>query len=211
MEFDIHSMKQRAKGLMGTIKPSPWIAGVIFCIMALVYEIVYCVLAYITGNDGMRFLLYWAIAELVYLNLRSSCSLYGLIVAREQESSISDCLAAFKEKPVSYFILGVIKDFCYCIGIMFCFVGFFVPFYLFRFSVYVIKDENVGTFQALGKSAKLLKGHYVELIKLDISNLGWFLVVIFTYGIANFFVKPYLALVYAEFYDYLKAQQELFG
>ena len=40
MEFDIHSMKQRAKGLMGTIKPSPWIAGVIFCIMALVYEIV---------------------------------------------------------------------------------------------------------------------------------------------------------------------------
>jgi len=55
---------------------------------------------------------------------------------------------------------------------------------------------------ALGKSKKLMKGHYAELIKLDVSNMGWFLLMIFTAGI------PYTSIVYAEFYDYLKAQEE---
>ena len=61
---------------------------------------------------------------------------------------------------------------------------------------------------ALGKSKKLMKGHYAELIKLDVSNMGWFLLMIFTAGIAGFYVIPYASIVYAEFYDYLKAQEE---
>ncbi len=75
-------------------------------------------------------------------------------------------------------------------------------------SSYIIKDEDVNVFQALGKSHKLMKGHYIELIKLDISNMGWFLLMIFTVGIIGFYVIPYTSIIYAEFYDYLKAQEE---
>ncbi len=82
------------------------------------------------------------------------------------------------------------------------------PIYWFRFAPYVLRDENIGIFGALAKSKKMLKGHYAELIKLDISNLGWYVLMYFTFGIASFYVKPYTAIVYAEFYDYLKAQAE---
>ena len=75
----------------------------------------------------------------------------------------------------------------------------------------IYDNDDIGVFGAFGKSMKLLKGHYMELIKLDISNLGWFALAFFTSGIACFYVKPYTTLVYAEFYDYLKGQAELFG
>lgn len=150
------------------------------------------------------------IAELVYINIRSSCNYYCLMLAREEKTKISDAFSAFKEKPVQVFFLGIIRDICYLIGMMLLYIGYFVMLYWFRFSVYIIKDEGCNPFKALGKSKKLLKGHYVELIKLDLSNIGWFALMFFTFGLAGFYVKPYTTLVYAEFYDYLKAQNSLY-
>lgn len=210
MEFDIVSMKQRAKDLMRISKSSVWIAGVIFGIFAFAYVIFDLAILGTSGDDTGKILLVMLIAELVYLNIRSSCIFYCLKVTREETTKISDIFAAFKEYPIQTFFLGVIKDVCYIIGLCFLYVGYVLPLYWFRFSVYVIRDEGCNPFKAMGKSMKLLKGHYRELIKLDISNIGWFALMFFTFGFAGFYVKPYTTLVYAEFYDYLKAQNTMF-
>jgi hypothetical protein len=210
MEFDIVSMKQRAKSLMQSTKPSVWLIGLIFGILAFGYAVFDCVVIETSGEDVSKQLLIMLIAELIYLNIRSSCNFYCLKVTREEKTSISDVFAAFKEHPIQTFFLGLIKDICYIIGFICLYVGYLVVLYWFRFSVYVIKDEGCNPFKAMGKSMKLLKGHYRELIKLDISNIGWFALMFFTLGLAAFYVKPYTTLVYAEFYDYLKAQNTLF-
>lgn len=210
MDFDIISMKQRAKDLMRTTKPSIWIVGIVFGVLAFAYVIFDIVVLAALGDDMGKAFLVMLIAELVYLNIRSSCNFYCLMAAREEKTNISDVFAAFKEKPIQVFFLGVIKDTCYLIGMIMVYVGYFLVLYWFRFSVYIIKDEGCNPFEALGKSMKLLKGHYVELIKLDLSNIGWFVLMFFTLGLAGFYVKPYTTLVYAEFYDYLKGQAELF-
>ena len=80
--------------------------------------------------------------------------------------------------------------------------------YFFSINGNTIISQVIVIKVALGKSKKLMKGHYAELIKLDVSNMGWFLLMIFTAGIAGFYVIPYTSIVYAEFYDYLKAQEE---
>ena len=77
--------------------------------------------------------------------------------------------------------------------------------------MFVVKDGENNPFMALRESKRLLKGHYMELIKLDLSNLGWHSLNIITLGVASVYVRPYMAIVYAEFYGYLKAQENLFG
>ena len=206
MEFDIISMKQMAKRLMSHTKPSPFGAG---CIYAF-FDVLYFVLMVLFAENEY----YWAIllaAELLFLNIRSSCRWYGLKVAREENVTVSDSFLAFKEKVFRVWGLGLVKEVCYLIGAACLVFGLFLPLYWFRMSVYILRDEEINPLSALGKSMKLLKGHYKELIKLDVSNLGWFALWIFTGGIAGFYVKPYLSIIYAEFYDYLKAQKEMFG
>ncbi len=211
MDFDIKSMKLRAKELMRGTKPSPWIAGIVFGGLVLIFEIF---LYLVINNEDIEFgrtLIFILLAEFIYLNIRSSCNWYCLKVAREEKTTISDVFSAFKEKQLSVLVFGIIRDISYVIGALLFWVGLIVPLYWFRFGVYIIKDEKCNPFKALTKSKKLLKGHYVELAKLDVSNLGWYALMIFTCGLASFYVKTYTTMVYAEFYDYLKAQNELFG
>jgi len=209
MNFDIHSMKQRAKMLLQTTKPNPQILGLLFTSLIVLYIIGFF---FVMETEKYIFLL---VFELVYMNFRNCSKWYALKVSREEDTHISDIFCAFKEKPVQNILMSLIKDIVYIIAactLFFIFgLGMLIPFYWFRFSAYVIKDENINAFKSLGRSMKLLKGHYMELIKLDISNIGWCILMIFTFGIAGIYVKPYLSIVYAEFYDYLKAQQELIG
>lgn len=212
MDFDLISMKQRAKGIMSGTTPSPLLVGVILGVIAFAYVVVFYVIMAIPDDDSAMWLFYLTIAELVYLNFRTSMHWYCLKVTREETTQLSDAFLAFKRKPVQAFFGGLIKDICFIAGgCLFC-VGWILPLYWFRFATYIIYDnDDVSVFGAFAKSMKLLKGHYMELVKLDISNLGWFALAFFTSGIACFYVKPYTTMVYAEFYDYLKGQAELFG
>ena len=199
-------MKKRAKALMNETSPKPLIIGLIFEIFVIFYVIIYFV-ACVQKSELTIMLLFIAL-ELLFINVRTSFRFYSLKVTREESTQISDAFSGYKEKPIKVFLLGCIRNVLHLIGFCIMGVGFFVPFYMFRMSSYIIKDEDINIFQALGKSKKLMKGHYAELIKLDVSNMGWFLLMIFTAGIAGFYVIPYTSIVYAEFYDYLKAQEE---
>jgi len=202
MNFDIISMKQRAKGLIKSTKPNPKAVCTVFALLALAYGVVLL--------HSISIEKYWImpIAELLYLSFRNSCNFYALKISREEKTSFGDCLSAFKQKPVKIFLLTVIRDILCAVGFCVLFVGIFFPIYWFRFAGYILRDEDIGIFKAMSKSKKMLKGHYVELIKVDVSHLAWYILMLFTLGIASFYVKPYTAIVYAEFYDYLKAQGE---
>lgn len=205
MNFDIISMKQRAKSLMKETKPSPALLGTIFAALLVLYWIS---LIAIMANGKFAYLL---LAELLYLNFRNCLNWYGLKVTRNEKTSAADVFSAFINRPVSAILFGVLRDVMYAIGFMLLYVGAIVPMYCFRFTAYILKDEKINIFSAMKKSMTLMKGHYVELFKLDISNLGWYVLMIFTFGIAGIYVKPYTAIIYAEFYDYLKAQHEMLG
>lgn len=211
MDFDLLSMKLRAKDLMKSTIPSPWIIGVIQGMIAFAYVMgIYFISS--QNIDTYNGIIYYILLEVLYLNFRVSAHWYCLKVSREEKTVVSDAFAAFKKKMFKVFIVSLVKDICLFIGIcLFC-VGFIFPFYWFRFATYVINDyDEIGVFGAFGKSMKLLKGHYIELFKLDLSNLGWFALAFITSGFACFYVKPYTTLLYAEYYDYLKGQNELFG
>lgn len=208
MNFDIKSMKQRAKGFLHTTKPNVLIMGVIFLLFTAIYFVTSFLLM---GYEVKLWYVYVLIMELFHIIIRSSYKLYCLKVVREEQTRIGDIFLAFKENFLNMLLSGIIRDICYIIRFSLCLIGFAFPFYWFRFSVYIMKDDNISIFKAFGKSRKLLKGHYMELVKIDISNLGWYVLFLFTMGIAGIYIKPFTSLVYAEYYEHLKAQNELFG
>lgn len=207
MDFDIVSMKQRAKELIKDKNTKANMFGTIQMILFIAYFIVLCIL--IMNPKEEVFLLGWVILEIVISNFRNCSTLYGLKVSRDEKASMGDMFLAFKEKPVTYILNGIMKEILYLMGLLFFFVGIIFPIYWFRFSAYIIKDEECNFFAALSKSMKLLKGHYAELMKLDISNIVWIVLPFFTMGITEYSYRPLLSIVYAEYYDHLKAQSEM--
>ena len=202
MSFDIKSMKQRANALMASTKPNPKLIGILFACLLFAYFMVFF---YALEIEKYIIIL---IPELVYFNFRNCCNWYAMKVSREETTSYGDGFSAFKQKPAKIILMSLIREILYLVGALVAIVGIVFPVYWFRFAGHIIKDEEIGIFGALVKSKKMLKGHYVELIKLDVSNLGWFALLYSTFGLAGFYVKPYLSIVYAEFYDYIKAQMK---
>lgn len=210
MDFDSKSMKQRAKQLMQTTVPSPWMLGIIFGIFAVIYSFVYWMIM-INVENGIKIIFFIPVVEIIYLIFRNSCYWYCLKVTREEKTVVNDAFLGFKENVVKGFIVALLRDVCIMLGYCVLFVGLFFPFYWYRLALYIVKDNpEMGIFAALRRSRKLLKEHYVELIKLDVSNLGWIILAVVTLGIANIYVKPYLGIVYAEYYDFIKGQENMF-
>lgn len=210
MGFDIQSMKQRAKALMRGTRPRPVGIGIIFAAAFFIYfMVIIYVLAHISSEATCLVLI--ILFDLIYVIFRNSCKWYSLKVTREEKTGVTDAVAVFGKNQLSILLLGFVKEVLLISGFMLCYVGWLIFFFLFRMSEYVVWDENVNPFKAMGKSVRLLKGHYGELLRLDISFLLWTVLNFVTIGAAGVYVKPYKGIVYAEFYEYLKAQQEMMG
>lgn len=88
-------------------------------------------------------------------------------------------------------IPGIVKSFSYAL----------TPF--------IMKDdENIGVFDAITLSKKMMAGQKWRLFKLYFSFIGWGIVCMLTFGIAAFFVVPYLAVAFACFYNDVKENYE---
>ncbi len=207
MGFDVISMKQRAKMLMKTVKPSPLFAGVLIVVLNIVWL---TILGDVSETAAVLalMLLYGVINALLMTSLKWFC----LKVTRGEDTVFSDILIGFKEKQVQVVIVSILKAIVIYIGMFFLFVGAVFPIYWFRFAECIIKDDDsINPFRAMGQSMKLMKGHYSELIKLDLTMIGWWALYIVTFGLAGVYVLPYTSMVYTEFYDYIKGQYEAFN
>lgn len=64
-----------------------------------------------------------------------------------------------------------------------------------------IKDGHYeGVLKAIKASSQLMKGHKFKLFLLDISFIGWFLLIPITFGLITFYVTPYYHTANAVFY-----------
>ena len=209
MNFDIASMKQRAKYLLRNTKPSPLISGMVFALIGFLY--VFISTSFFRKDTFLLWQVFTGVTILLLMFIKVSVQWYCLRVSREEENKIENIFLAFQKKQINVLFLEILKGLLFTLGGFFLFVGALFPFYWFRFSEYILYDDDVSFWTAMKKSKELLKGHYSELIKLDISNLLWLVLPMFSAFIGAYYAMPYTSIVYAEFYEYLKGQKELLG
>lgn len=82
-----------------------------------------------------------------------------------------------------FIIPGIIAAFSYAMA----------PFIL-------LENPGMRPQEALKESKELMRGHKWELFCLSISFIGWSLLSLFTLGIGNFWLNPYMNASYAAFY-----------
>lgn len=79
-------------------------------------------------------------------------------------------------------------------------------------SVYVLYDQlETGHYQGiknvLHESSQLMSGQRFRLFAFYLSYIGWFLLVVITGGLINFWLTPYLNMSLIAFYDDIKSNQ----
>ena len=91
-------------------------------------------------------------------------------------------------------IPGIIKAFSYAM----------TPFIL---------EENpeLGANEAIDRSRAMMKGHKFDLFWLALSFIGWLFLCLFTFGIGNLWLSPYMQTAFASFYEDVKADYEVNG
>ena len=123
------------------------------------------------------------------------------------------------------FLLELVKSILLSLLYMLLIIPGIIFSYKWKFSTYILAEHPEMSFSdAMRASDKMTKGHKWELFVLDLSFIGWYLLLILTIGLVNIYLMPYLnttvALYYENFkirayqegavtqYDFLSSQQK---
>lgn len=108
----------------------------------------------------------------------------------------------FNETYLKKFVLYLLKTII--TALMFCL--FIIPGIIFHYRYFfaemILNDNpNMSAKDALKLSAEMTKGHKGELFALDISFIGWALLVPLTLGLITIYTLPYFSTVQALYYE----------
>ena len=206
MNFDITSMKMRAKALSNETKPSPMVGG--FIIVAMNW-LVFCLMFLIEQTWAQILLAFFALLSSM---IAVSFDWYCLLIAREEKPTICKMFDCFTKRQFTVVLACILKPIIVFAMFMLMYVPGIIAFYWLRPLNYIIRDNpDINIFSAIKKSIAMMKGHKLELFKLDVTLIGWHALSLFTGYIAGIYVYPYTGVIYAEYYEHLKGQAELFA
>lgn len=117
-------------------------------------------------------------------------------------SGFNDFFSAFK----TYLLMLV---FTLLWSLLFIIPGI-IKAYSYYMSMYILaENKGMGAREAISKSKQMMHGHKMELFVLELSFIGWGLLVAITFGIAAIWVVPYMQATYANFYKKLTEEPVL--
>jgi len=74
----------------------------------------------------------------------------------------------------------------------------------YSFIPYILaENNNLSASEAIAKSKSLTYGHKLDMFFLNISFFGWYLLNTFTFGLASYFIEPYVVATNARLYEIL--------
>lgn len=87
-----------------------------------------------------------------------------------------------------------------------------VKAYSYSMANYILAENpGIGAREAITRSRAMMDGHKMELFVLELSFIGWLLLVGITFGIAAIWVGPYMNAAMANFYNKIKNETVVVG
>ena len=144
-----------------------------------------------------------SLSLLLLLPLAYSVSVFYLRVHRGEESELSVMFIGYKDF-LHVFGTEFLKGLYTVLWMLLLVVPGIVKSYSYAMTDFVMYDNpELSEDQTIVRSMKLMQGHKMQLFLLDLSFIGWFLLCVITFGIAYFWVAPYVQVSHAEFYKEL--------
>ena len=127
---------------------------------------------------------------------------------RKGKTDVEDLFVGFKNFA-NNFITGLLVQLFICLWSLLFVIPGIVKSYAYAMTFYIQHDHpEMNETDAITASRNMMKGHKADLFFLDLSFIGWYLLVGLTFGILAFYVVPYHRATRTAFYENLKAQQE---
>lgn len=81
--------------------------------------------------------------------------------------------------------------------------------YAYAMTPYIMNDRpDLDADDCIHESRMMMKGYKWKLFCLDLSFIGWAILCVFTLGIGNLWLHPYVEASHAKFYEELRARRD---
>ena len=133
----------------------------------------------------------------------SLCIVY-LKLTKNEVLSVGDVFSGFNKTGRALWLNILISIFTFLWSCLFIIPGI-IKAYSYSMAFYVLADNpELTAREALSKSKQIMNGHKMDLFILELSFIGWFLLVGLTLGLAAIYVIPYMSATMANFYNSIK-------
>ena len=151
---------------------------------------------------GTELLFLGLFALLVGIIINYGVSNVYLKVARAQPAVYKDVTIGFAPNDVQKYLitslLAIMWIFLYSLLLI---IPGIIKAYEYSQILYVALDKpNLSPKEILAESSRIMNGNKANLFLLQLSFIGWALLVVVTLGLANIYVVPFYQMTHTEFY-----------
>ena len=219
MKINRAAIKQNAKGIISTTKPSPILVGLVYLgIVAILQFLSYCVsgefaaymatveqmmagnLDYVAPlpNAGVGGTLIGIAIFIMVIMMNTGFSIYCMNICQFRKAGFGELFDSFAIffKVLWLYLLMLI--FVWLWSLLLIIPGI-IALYRYRMALYIMLDNpHMSALDCITASKQMMDGRKGELFVLDLSFLGWYLLALFPF--VSIWVTPYTSVTKVNFY-----------
>lgn len=131
-------------------------------------------------------------------------------VVRRRAAKISNLADGFSVTLKIFALILVQGLFVWLWSLLFLIPGI-IAMYRYRQTWYILLDDpDKGIWQCIKESSALMRGHKMELFLLDLSFIGWRILMLLSANVLSIWVLPYIEATYAVYYNRLAHPDGIF-
>jgi len=133
-------------------------------------------------------------------------TIFFLNISRDNNPEIDNLFIPFKTSWVNsilaYFMMGVLA----AVGFILLIIPGIIVILMFSQVFFIMgEDKEISAYDALVKSMNMMKGYKWKFCRILLRLMGLAILCVFTLGIGFIWLMPYQNVVFAKFYDDIKA------
>ncbi len=173
----------------------------------IIIFIIAAVVIYIVGNyiDRIVFKNISIASTLAEIVIEFGVVSFFITLVREGTSDWKRIMDIFDYNFLKVIGLAIVRDIIIVLWSFLLIIPGIIKAYSYAMALYVYRDNpNIGIMEALRKSERIMKGHRWKLFKLHISYWLWYILALFTFGIALIYIFPWINTAQVLFYEEIK-------
>ncbi len=174
-----------------------------FCMLGII-EYVFTFFNF--NSDLFEILLYFIVVQLIISPFSIGFNYCILRIVRKDKMYLKD-LFKFYPNFINIFLVSLVIQLFFSIGFTLFIIPGIIVVLVYCFVNFIIADGEFSVIDSLRASRELIYGYKFDYFKFLISFIGWWLIVIFTFGTAIVFVLPYFLVSNAVYYDCLRLKK----
>ena len=184
-----------------------WVIWFSIFLMFCMLGIIEYVFTFLSFNSGLfEILLYFIVVQLIISPFSIGFNYCILRIVRKDKMYLKD-LFKFYPNFINIFLVSLVVQLFFSIGFTLFIIPGIIVVLVYCFVNFIIADGEFSVIDSLRASRELIYGYKFDYFKFLISFIGWWLIVIFTFGTAIVFVLPYFLVSNAVYYDCLRLKK----